>query len=499
MIEDDTRVLIIGAGVAGLSAGIHARIQGYRCTIVEKHGLAGGECTGWDRKGFHIDGCIHWLAGTREGSGLNDLWKRVGALGNVDIYEPESFMVHEHETAHVPFYRDLDLLYESWVRVAPEDSEEISSFCSLLRDFQKFTVPVGKPADIMNPLERLKSLAAMKDIGPLYMKYSKISLKDFAMRFQNPAIREALASSLPENFSAVSLLFALAAFTRGDAAIPAGGSRALAQRMLDRYLELGGEIVTNSEIRDIRIRGKAVESVVTKDGKEYVADYFLAACDARHLFDNLLGGRYKDKAFERAFSRPEQYPLASNIYISIACDRDVLNIPRCIRFPVKDLHVQGSDVDFLQLTHYAYEKDFAPEGKNIMTVVINQFGSDIDAWLGMSEDRKVYKETKTKIGLEVLRAVEKRFPEMTGQLELLDVATPLTYMRYCNAYRGAFMPFLPGVSGKMFAHNGRIRSLKNLHLTGQWLQTGGGLPTAVITGKDSIQRIAYDRKEKYSV
>lgn len=72
---------------------------------------------------------------------------------------------------------------------------------------------------------------------------------------------------------------------------------------------------------------------------------------------------------------------------------------------------------------------------------------------------------------------------------MLDVATPKTYERYCNAYRGSFMSFMPTVKGKMMAHTGRIKGLGNIFLSGQWLQPPGGLPVAVVTGKDTIMRI----------
>jgi phytoene dehydrogenase-like protein len=90
--------------------------------------------------------------------------------------------------------------------------------------------------------------------------------------------------------------------------------------------------------------------------------------------------------------------------------------------------------------------------------------------------------------------METRFPEMAGKLKLLDVASPQTYERYCNAYRGAFMAFWPTLKGKQLAHSGQIRGLDNFVLSGQWLQPPGGLPIALITGKDTIMRLC--RKEK---
>ena len=52
------KIIIIGAGVAGLSSGIYAQKAGYETVIYEKNAVPGGECVGWDRDGCHIDGCI---------------------------------------------------------------------------------------------------------------------------------------------------------------------------------------------------------------------------------------------------------------------------------------------------------------------------------------------------------------------------------------------------------------------------------------------------------
>ena len=57
------KVVIIGAGVSGLSAGIYALQAGYSVEIYEKNKMPGGECTGWNRQGYHIDNCIHFLVG----------------------------------------------------------------------------------------------------------------------------------------------------------------------------------------------------------------------------------------------------------------------------------------------------------------------------------------------------------------------------------------------------------------------------------------------------
>ncbi len=78
---------------------------------------------------------------------------------------------------------------------------------------------------------------------------------------------------------------------------------------------------------------------------------------------------------------------------------------------------------------------------------------------------------------------------MKGKVNLLDVATPVTYERYCGAYKGAWMSFGITPEGKNLNHDGMIKGIKNLYMAGQWLMPSGGLPTALVTGKWAIQRI----------
>ena len=58
------KIIIIGGGIAGLTAGIYAQKHGFISEIYEKNPIAGGLCMSWKRKGFLIDGCIHWLTRT---------------------------------------------------------------------------------------------------------------------------------------------------------------------------------------------------------------------------------------------------------------------------------------------------------------------------------------------------------------------------------------------------------------------------------------------------
>ncbi len=486
------KIAIIGGGVAGLSSGIFAQMNGFSSTILEKNESLGGECTGWDRQGYHIDGCIHWLVGTKEGTPIRQLWDTVGALDGVDIYEPESFLTVEHNGVAVHFYRDLDRLKSSWKDISPEDTDVIEEFCQDIKQMQSFSLPVGKPMDMMTIMDKLKYVLSMKDAGQIMQKYGKMSIEKLSQKFKHPALRKAIGSFMPEGeYSASSIIFPLGTFTGGQSSIPYGGSRALAMRMMDRYLALGGTIEKSCEVIDVAIDRGEVKRLLCQNGKSFEADFYIAACDAQVLYDKLLKGKYPDPEFQKRYENPEIYPLASNIYIGIGFEGTMDDIPRTLKFPVESLNIRQNkaEIDHLQMTHYAYESDFAPQGHTAITIAINQFQPELNDWEALKKDTEAYTREKTRIGEAVIQAMEARFPEMTGKLKLLDVATPQTYERYCNAYRGAFMGFWPTIPGKSLVHSGKIKGVKNIVLTGQWLQPPGGLPVALVTGKDTIMRL----------
>jgi uncharacterized protein with NAD-binding domain and iron-sulfur cluster len=56
--EEPRSLMIIGAVIAGLSAGCYGQMSGYATQIFETQDRPGGVCTAWERKDYTIDGCI---------------------------------------------------------------------------------------------------------------------------------------------------------------------------------------------------------------------------------------------------------------------------------------------------------------------------------------------------------------------------------------------------------------------------------------------------------
>ncbi|HEY4663265.1 MAG TPA: FAD/NAD(P)-binding protein, partial [Candidatus Humimicrobiaceae bacterium] len=85
------KMLIIGAGVAGLSTGCYAQMNGYDSEIYEMHSTPGGVCTSWKRGDYLFDHCLHWVLGSNKGSSIYPVFEELGVAQNVKFYFTERF------------------------------------------------------------------------------------------------------------------------------------------------------------------------------------------------------------------------------------------------------------------------------------------------------------------------------------------------------------------------------------------------------------------------
>ena len=138
----ENSMIIIGAGFAGLSAGIYARMNGYQTTIYEMHDLPGGLCTAWKREGYTIDGCIHWLVGSSPESGMHRYWQEVGIAQEREFVNLDEYMRYECADGRtLVLYSNVDTLEKHLLEFSPQDAEPIGELISGIRMCLDFDQP----------------------------------------------------------------------------------------------------------------------------------------------------------------------------------------------------------------------------------------------------------------------------------------------------------------------------------------------------------------------
>lgn len=490
------KILIIGGGVSGLSAGIYAQMGGHQAIICERCSVAGGNLTGWQRGDYHIDNCIHWLTGTNPATDTYKMWEELGALGGVDIYQGETLYTYSKNGQELSLRKDLKVLESEMLSISPEDKKEINSLFRAIEVIQGMSGISGENHD-----KKCSQAQTMVSIPRLY-KYYSLTAGELSRKFKHPLIRGFISSFFGEYFGALALIVVFAHFGGENGGIPSGSSCGMAKRMTDRFLELGGILYLNKTAAKVNLYcGKAV-SVSFEDGDEIDADYIVLTADPAVIFNRLidipmprrLAADYNDRRKIRF----------SAIHCAFACDTNeipfrgdmIFDIPREYR---SELHSKN-----LIIREFSHEPSFAPEGKNILQSIVFCDERTSRKFIKLRKNRPLYEQRKREHTKLVQSLIEERFPELRGKLKCIDIWTPATYKRFIDSEIGSFMSFaLPSKCLPLRIDN-KIDGLKNVILASQWQQIPGGLPIAAEGGRTAIQTIArlekkhaHRKQEKY--
>lgn len=493
------KVIIVGGGIAGLTAGIYLRQAGFETEIYEKNVIAGGQCTGWDREGYHIDNCIHWLTGTKEGSDLNTLWKTIGALDEtVELIKLNEFYSADLNGDKITLWSDLEKTRKEMLKLSPEDEREINKFIDYTKLCESMKVPVAKPFDMMNPIEFIKLGMSMSGMAKVLKEYGGIDIEELANRFKHPLIRNALKAYMAKGYQAYALLVSYATVTSGNGDIPSGGSLAMAMRIIKKYEELGGKLFTNKAVEKVVIDGKRATGVQLRDNTFISGDYVICACDTNYTFSQLIDYKYMPIDLQAAYRERCKYPVISGFQMAFALDGVFQEIAGTNFFDCESFMVAYEEIEYMSIRNYDYEASFAPKGKSVIQSNISQSEKSYEYWENLYKNNKEkYRQEKMIIEERVLERIIKKYPFLEGKIHVLDSWTPITYNRYCNSFHGSYMGFIITKNAKDQRTKGEIKGLSNVMLASQWLMGPGGLPVAAAMGKFSAQRIM--KREKKNI
>ncbi|MHB8893687.1 MAG: phytoene desaturase family protein [Candidatus Geothermincolia bacterium] len=492
-------IIIIGAGVAGLSAGCYGRMNGYRTHIFEMHDKPGGVCTSWTRKGYTFDGCIHWLVGSSPGSGFNKIWRELGALPGPRVVDHDVFVRIEGEGGKaLTVYTDEDRLERHMKELAPSDCAAIEDFTGAIRKLKHMQMPADPPKGFGEVVEMLKGLPGLVGALLCLRKLTKETAEEYAQRFNDPFLRDAIVQILGvSDMPATVLPITLAWMSAKDAGYPVGGSLEFSRSIERRYLDLGGEVTYEAPVEQILVeQGKAV-GVRLADGTEHRADYVVSAADGHATIFEMLGGNYVGEETLRAYGEwPLWDPL---VQVSIGVARDLSAETHAMSVPLDEpLDSGGSSDNRFRWHHYCYDETLAPTGKSCIVAFL---ASDYDYWKRLREDPKKYKAEKKRVASDVIDLLDARYEGFRAQVEVVDVATPTTTERYTGNWRGSFEGWrITRENSRYVVRNMKrtLPGLDNFYMTGQWLMPGGGLPPAAQLSRAVIKAICKKDGRKFT-
>jgi phytoene dehydrogenase-like protein len=499
-------IAIIGAGIAGLAAGCYAQMNGYNSHIFELHDLPGGLCTAWERKGYVFDGCLHYLFGSAEGLPFNSVWQELGAIKDRPILHQTEFMrvVDPADPLRHTLiaYCDPDRLADHIKQLSPADTELADDLAQGIRDFLPFDMSVlqTKPRSLMTGPEGLDMGKRMLPFMLPLIRWAGVSAAEYAERFEDPFLRSAFPHLFgwPEipMMAAISLL----AYMRlGNAGFPAGGSLEFARAIERRYLALGGKIHYKAQVEKIVVeegagRPKAV-GVRLYDDSEWRADYVISAADGRATLFDWLGGRFVTDRQRQMYAG--SLPLQPQVQVSLGVARDLSAEPHWATYLLEEQPtIAGLPRPQIGIKHYCFDPSLAPEGKSAVSVMLK---SPYNYWQRIY-GRKLYDTEQLQVADQVLDQVERFYPDLRSAVEVVDVATPLSFERYTGNWQGATCGFLltkQTMRMMLLGVDKTVPNLDNFYMAGQWVEPGGSVPTAAMSGRQVIQLICHEEGQPF--
>ena len=478
-------IIIIGAGIAGLSAGIYARRNGYDATIYELHHLPGGLCTAWKRRGFTFEGCMHYvgLVGSSPAHSYYRQWKELGVVPSTKMIHHDVFHTFRDQSGRtLNLYTDIVRLEKELLSLSPSDAKEIKALCTAVKRYSWFIRTSGR-----NPFQLVAKAAGMVGAIPLLKKYGDMDLAEYAARFEDPLIRHALTYLFvkPE-FACTNLFFFLAGSYIGGTGYPQGSSLFMARAIEGTFLGLNGKIEYEKRIKCIEVEDGRATGIELEDGTVAKADIIISAADGHSTLFDMLEDRFTTPDLRERFATQPLY--SSFVQVSLGVNRDLSSTPHVVKMQTEDpFEIAGRTRQELWYQHFAFDPTLAPPGKTAVTVL---YPSELAWWEKLGYSSEGYKAEKKKILDTTVAQLEKVLPGIVSQIETSDVATPFTTLRYTNNWKGATGFMMTKTLGAEMVMNPQytLPGLDDFYMIGQWVK-GFGTPMAAASGKEVIQRI----------
>ncbi|MHA2180551.1 MAG: phytoene desaturase family protein, partial [Promethearchaeota archaeon] len=488
------KIIIIGAGMAGLSAGCYLQMNGYDTEIFEAGNSPGGLVTSWQRKGYTIDGCIHGLVGSSPDHPMYHVWNEVVDMDKMKFFDSstKNVIISKDKRRFVES-SNLDELERYMKNISSEDSPLIEEFVNDIRYFQKidaFGLIIRKPRELYNLFDYIKMLKLFP-LLKFMKKWQSITAEEFSEKFKNSFLQEITKSFLSPILYEMLVLSEMDSKRSG---YPIGGSLSFSKQIAQKYLQVGGKIHYNTRVSKINTSNDGnidIEytiGITTESGDFYKSDIVISAMDGYATHYDLLGGKFIDKKLSMVFKSKELNP--SQLYLSLGINK-VLDseIPtQIIQLKTPFITPDGTSYETLHLRIFNFDPTLAPEGKTLINIELDTL--NFDFWHNLrNNNRAKYRNVKNEIALNLINILDGYLSDLKDNVDMIDVATPATFYRYTNNRKGSIMGWEAKDIFEKNPFKKELKTLKNFYMIGQWVQPGGGVPTAFLSGRDVAQII----------
>lgn len=511
-------VIIIGAGISGLTAAALLSNFGLKTLVLERHRLIGGYLQGFERKDYVFDTAIHWLNQCGEEGTVTRLFRYIGE----DYPQPQEMKtIQRHIGDHHDYSltNDPEELRKRLIRDYPEDEKGINRFFKDARQVARISKKFAKifrSSETMGRWEKMRYGLRKMAIGFPMVKYvfysgDKGMKKALSKYFSNPEIHQLFSAER----DLLSCLFPVAwAYNNDYQNPPIGGSQAF-PRWLEQKMNTnnGSEIILSADVKEILVENDTFKGVrYQKRYKDYEvhAPHLIAACDVQRLYEKLLPEYHFTSATLEKINNSELYSSSVTVSIALDCTAESLGFGDELTVisndeSTRDEHSSGdphkSAISVLAPT--TRDHTLAPEGKGTLTLYVPAWMDYENEWRTERKENgefvrtPAYKELKDWYANIIIdRVAAKMCPDLREHIAFYEVATPITYYRYSHNQQGTMMGSRPGKENMQSKVAHYKTPVKNVTVGGHWAELGGGVPIATKAAYNASLIVLKDLDQK---
>jgi len=494
-------VIVIGAGIGGLTCGALLAKEGLSVLVAEQHSIPGGCCTSFQRKGFTFDVGTDLFPGGGRGELIYDTLEALGLIDEIEFIEltpPTRIVGSDYNLPLTP----LEDLAKELKGMFPGEALSIDAF---VQDCKASTSELLALADTSFDLlglgSKIRFILKFLLKSTRFRKYSGISYQQVLTKFfKEPKLRTILGAVLPHDHGWSANNHMLIGFP-GSFYYPTGRAQALADVFARGVTKHGGDLSLKTSVRKIVVEDKKATGVELADGKIIRSRYVVSGIDGRQTFLNLVGEQHLNPKLVRELR--ETRLTAPFFLISLGVNMDL----RALGFDGATIVYNRSDsIDDLWsgdpekcslwiMMHSLRDPSQAPEGMATVQLM-TPFPYDYMGYWKRNTDGtrgKEYTELKEALADKFITAVETIIPRLSQHIVYKDISTPLTFERYTLNSEGASHGWFPTPGAKMRSQK---TAIKNLYQAGHWTFPGFSIFSVVISGKNAAQLVLKEVKRK---
>jgi len=476
-------VVIVGAGLGGLSAALRLAGAGRKVTVIEREAVPGGRNGLLQDSGYSFDTGPTVLT-------MPDLI--ADALDCVGESMDDWLELLPIEPLYRSFYADgsqLDV-HADPARMAQEIESVIGAneaagylrYVDFVTDLYKYEMRdfidrnIGSPFDLVTPnLARLVGIGGFRKLSPKVEQYLKDPRTQRIFSFQSM-----YAGLAPQDALAI---YAVIAYMDSVAGVfmPKGGMHAVPRALAGAAAKHGVEFRYSTEVSKIEIQGKRAVAVQTADGDRIACDAVILNPDLPVAYRDLLG--FEPWDVKRLNFSPSCYLLltgSTQEYSQIAHHN--IHFGKSWDGVFKDLIDDKklmSDPSILVTNPSRTDPGLAPDGKHIYYVLFPT--PNLDADIDWTKQSEPYRD-------EIVKTLEERgYVGFGDSIELEHITNPLDWQER-GMERGT-----PFAAAHSFFQTGPFRPHNvwgdNVVFAGSGTQPGVGVPMVLISGRLAAERI----------